>query len=81
MDMQKLMKSKEPGYETIGSAQWLGRNMPHEVYLPVAHPPGLDDLDAETLRAEMQKGLDDFAAGRVAELSAFRLELEKEGRI
>ena len=35
----------------------------------------------ERMRAEMQKGLDDFAAGRVAELSAFRLELEKEGRI
>ena len=75
------MKSTKAGYETIDSTQWLGCDMPHEMHLPVAYPSCLDELDAETLRTEMQKGLDDFAAGRVAELSAFQFELEKEGRI
>ena len=59
----------------------LRRGIPFEIRLPVARPLCLDGLDAKALRAEMQKGLDDFEAGRVTGLSDFRLELEREGRI
>ena len=54
----------------------LRRGMPFEM-----RPPCLDELDAKALRAEMQKGLDDMEAGRFADLSDFRLELAREGRV
>ena len=54
-----------------------GNVMPHGIIYPLC----LDELDAETLRAEMQKGLDDFTAGRIAELSDFQFVLEREGRV
>ena len=79
--MPKTAESEEVGYGATGPAQWLGRDMPQETCLSADCPLCLAELDAETLRTEMQKGSDDFAAGRVAELPDFRLELEREGRV
>jgi addiction module RelB/DinJ family antitoxin len=57
------------------------RGLPFAPRPAYKRPLFLDELDEETLLAEVQKGLDDIEAGRVTSLADFRRELELEGRI
>jgi len=57
------------------------RGLPFEPRRSYKRPLFLDELDEETLRAELQKGLDDIEAGRVTSLADFRREMEREGRL
>ena len=57
------------------------RGLPFEPRRTYKRPLFLDELDEETLLAELQKGVDDYEAGRFSEASDFWRELEQEGRI
>ena len=57
------------------------RGLPFEPRRAYKRPLFLDELDEETLLAEVQKGLDDIKAGRVTSLADFRREMELEGRL
>lgn len=46
--------------------------------LQVREPVCIDDLTSDELRAEIQKGVDDFEAGRVISSEQLRKELTEE---
>ena len=53
------------------------RGIPFEMKLPAAVPVAMGSLSREQLDAELQKGMDDLAAGRV--VSADEVETEMRG--
>jgi len=57
------------------------RGLPFEPRRTYKRPLFLDELDEEALLAKLQKGLDDYEAGRFSTLADFKRELKREGRI
>jgi len=52
--------------------------IPFEMKLPVQPPLCLGALSKEELDAELQKGIDDFEAGRVFSAAEIRAEFQRE---
>ena len=55
----------------------LQRGIPFEMRLPTAKPVAIGSLTKEQLDAELQKGMDDIAAGRVIPAEQVEAEMRK----
>ncbi len=55
----------------------LQRGIPFEMRLPTAKPVAIGSLTKEQLDAELQKGMDDIAAGRVVPAEQVEAEMRK----
>ena len=51
------------------------RGIPFEMKLPSAVPPAIGGMTKEQLDLELQKGMDDIAAGRVADADSVEAEI------
>ncbi len=55
----------------------LQRGIPFEMKLPAAVPPAVGSMSKEQFNAELQKGLDDIAAGRVVPAETAEAEIRR----
>lgn len=53
------------------------RGMPFEMKLPAAHPTAIGGLSKEQIDTELQKGMDDIAAGRVVSADEVEAEMRR----
>ncbi|MCL2870478.1 MAG: type II toxin-antitoxin system RelB/DinJ family antitoxin [Coriobacteriia bacterium] len=56
----------------------LTRSIPFELKLPTPKPVALEALSGKEMKVELQKGLDDIAAGRVYPMEEVHAELKAE---